>query len=440
MKTHFLSNQVSIKFAAMASMRRLVLWMICVLGCALIVAAQGQGIVDGRLVNGTNAATVPAGATLEVMSLMGGMTVLKTATADAAGKFHIEGLPADTPLLIRAAYRAVPYYGTAKFDSSGKAAVEIQVFEPTASMQGIRVQSAQIAFKLTGAGLSAIESFSFDNETRPPRSYMSEDGNFRFSKAPGIIEPPALGITAPGSNMPVTQAPLESADGQSYYSLYPLRPGTTTFEVFEALPYQNGSYTFRKKFFQDIDTVKIGVIPQDMKVSGDGLARVPAAGDQNFAVYSTGPIKAGAEVVWTFSGGIPLPEAPQPPANTEEPPRASVHSSPTIVGQNALVIGVPLLMGLVLILWYAAVRVIPAAGAEQDAARMRELKERRQQLLNYVASLDAQHDSSQGHGRRDYERLREQGKRHLRRVEMLLGRSQESGVRSQNKSRLPLGT
>jgi hypothetical protein len=382
----------------------------------LVPFAQGQGVVDGRLLDGTNPASTPANVQVDAIGLGGGMSVLKSSVTDAAGKFRIDGLPADMPLLIRATYGAVSYYGQASFDASGKAHVEIQVFEPTALMQGIRMEGIRIAFKLTRDGLSSLESYTFANETKPPRSLMRKDGNFRFSKPPGISELPRLEVTAPGASMPVTQPPLESADGESYYSMYPMRPGATTFDVSLALPYPNGSYTYRKKFYQDVSSLDIGVIPQDMTVSGTGLQKIQRDAAQNFAVYSTGPIKAGTEVIWTFSGGTPVVETAAP-ASAEEPRVQALH---TLVGQNALIIGPPLLIGLIMVLWYAHSRVIAASGNENET-RLRELNERREQLLNYVAALDARYES-QGLDRRQYLRLREQGKRHLRRIAALLAK------------------
>jgi hypothetical protein len=379
----------------------------------LVPLAQAQGVVDGRLLDGTNPAITPAHVPVDAIGLGGGMSVLKSSVTDAAGRFRMDGLPADTPLLIRATYGEVSYYSQASFDASGKARVDIQVYEPTASMQGIRLENVQIAFKLTPDGLNSLESYTFNNETKPPRSFMRKDGNFRFSKPPGITEPPGLDVTAPGAGMPVTQPPLESAGGESYYTLYPMRPGVTTFDVSLALPYRNGSYTYRKKFYHDVSSLDIGVIPADMTVSGAGLRKVETDAAKNFAVYSTGPIKAGTEVVWTFSGGTPVAET----APAEEP---RVQLMPTLVGQNSLVIGPLLLVGLILVLWFAHSHVIPASGIDRDT-HLRELKERREQLLNYVAALDARYES-QGLERRQYLRLREQGKRHLRRIAALLAK------------------
>jgi hypothetical protein len=95
---------------------------------------------------------------------------------------------------------------------------------------------------------------------------------------------------------------------------------------------------------------------------------------------------------------------------------------PTLVGQKALIIGPLLLIGLITILWYAhsCLMVQPADAAE---TRVRELRDRREQLLNYAAALDARHERQEV-DRREYLRLREQCKRHLRRIAVLLAKRQ----------------
>jgi hypothetical protein len=252
----------------------------CTFAALLAVAAllpsaypQGRGSVAGRLVNGTDPAKIPASVEIDVVGLGGGMSILKSTVSDASGNFRLDGLPTESPLMIRASYESVNYHGRVGFDSAGKAKVQIEVFEPTTSMQGIRLEGIRLAFQLTGDHLRTLESHTFRNETKPPRTYMNMDGNFRFSKTPGIPEPPKLSVTGPGSAMPLVQSPLESADGQSYYSLYALRPGVTSFEVEQNLHYESGKYTYRKKFYHDVDSLQIGVIPQDMELEGEGLSR-----------------------------------------------------------------------------------------------------------------------------------------------------------------------
>jgi hypothetical protein len=375
--------------------------------------AQGTGVVEGRLVDKSDPSIIGAKVDLDVIGFAGGMSILKSATTDSTGKFRIDGLPTDQMLMIRANYKGANYHGQVSFDAAGKAYVEIEIFEPTDSTREIRVEGVRMAFQLVGDRLQSLQTVSFDNQTRPPKTYMNKEGNFRFSKAPGILELPKVDVSGPGAVMPLSQSPLESPDGLSYYSLYPLRPGITTFEIQEVLPYSSRTYTYRKKFYQDVSSFQIGVIPADMVVMGEGLTRVQVDGQRNFAVYSGGPVKAGTEVAWTFSGGTPVTQA-APAAGSGE---STVKPAPTFVGQNALVIGPLLLMGFVVVLWYAYNNLQTAS--QSGDARTRELKERREQLLNSLANLDNRYES-QTLDRREYVRLREQGKRQLRRIFLLL--------------------
>ncbi len=421
MKEVFSSLLLWIKFPRMTLVRKTLMSGLAAALLSSAMYAQGQGVVDGRIINATNPANVLARVSVDVIGLAGGMSVLKSATTDATGKFHIDGLPTNGPLLIRATYGAVSYYGQTGLDGSSKAQVEIQVYEPTTSWQGITVEKPQIASKLTVNGLRINESYTIKNETKPPRGLMRDDGNFRFSKAPGILQPPDLSISGSAVSMPVSQPPLESSDGQSYYSLYPLRPGITTFNIEQIVPYQNGSYTYRKKFYRDVSSVEIGVMPREMKLSGDGVSKVQDNEAENYTLYSVGPIKAGTEVVWTFTGGTPVVEAPAPEASPAPADGTGIRPMPTLVGQNAMIIGPLLLISLVIVLWYAHHRVLTPSGNSQEV-RVRELKARREHLLNYIVTLDEKYER-QAMDRRHYSRLREQAKRHLRRIAMLLSKN-----------------
>jgi hypothetical protein len=385
---------------------------------ASVSFAQGQGVVEGRLINGTTPAKPAARIDVSVIEPASGMSVLESVQTDAEGRFRFDGLPASSPLLVRAEYRSVSYHQPLAFDGSGRAQVEIRIYETTTSMDGIRLDGLQLAFKLTDKGLRSLQSYALLNVTRPPQCLVREDGSFRFPKTPGLAEPPSLDVTGPGSNLPLTQAPLESADGTYYYSLYPLRPGVTTFEVGQLFPYGEEGFTYRHRFYQDVAAVNIGVLPAGMNLSGEGIRRVESASGPQLAVYSAGPFRAGTEVVWTFRGGAPIAEEP-PPAAAQE---SQIRPMPTLVGRNALIIGPLLLIGLITILWYAHSRLMvqPADGRE---ARVQELRDRREQLLNYAAALDARHERGEL-DRREYQRLREQCRRHLRRIAVLLAKRQ----------------
>lgn len=377
-------------------------------------ALGAEGVVEGRVVNRTDPAHVPAKVEIEVLSLSGGMNVIKSAVTDAAGRFRIEGLPIQAPLMLRANYDSVNYHQPLSFDASGKAQPEIDVFESTRSMNDVRLQDVRIAFQMTGENLRCLQSYSFENHTQPPRTVIPPDGTFRFAKAPGILEMPRTSVLGPGATMPLTDSALESADGMSYYSLYPLRPGVTTFEVEESLPYTDRTYTYRGKFYHDIPGLNVGVIPQDMTVTGAGLARTQTDAQRNFAVYTAGALKAGAEVSWTLSGGTPVAAS----SETQAAGESRITPMPTSVGRNALVLGPLLLIGFIVVLWYS-LNLAPAAAAGDQDPRTKALRERREQLINFLAALDHRFESNSV-DQKEYARLREQGKSQLRRIAALL--------------------
>ena len=400
---------------ALLSMRRPVFLLIVLMRCAVpALWAQGSGVVEGRVVNGTDARIAAAGVDLDVIGLGGGMTVLKSAVTDPSGRFRIEGLPTGPPLMIRANYQSVNYHSRFSLDASGKASVEVEVFEATTSMKDIRVEGVRLGFQLDGDHLRAVETYSFVNETKPKKTFASNRGSFRFTKPAGIAEPPRLSAQGPGAPMPLTQTPLESADGQSYYSLYALRPGTTTFELDYVLPYHDRTYTYRKNFYQDVDFFQIGVIPQDVAVTGEGLKRIQVDVAKNFAVYTGGPLKAGSEMAVTFAGGTPTAAGESSEGSAE--PR--IRPMPTSVGRYTPIVGPLLLMVFIVVLWYAY-NNIPAK--QPKDSRTRELRQKHEQLLQFVASLDQKYENKEME-RGEYHRLRAHAKSQLRRISLLLGK------------------
>jgi hypothetical protein len=377
---------------------------------------QQAGVAEGRLINRTDPSIIARNVDLEVIGLQGGMSIIKTAVTDSSGRFRIEGLPDNERLMIRANYKSANYYGQLSF-KGGTANVDIEVYEPTTSMEEIHVDGVQMAFQVEGDHLKQVETISYNNKTKPPRTFVNPEGTFRVSKAPGILEPPKITVTAPGSTMPVVQSGLESPDGESYYSLYPLRPGVTTFEVQQLLPYANRNYVYRSKLFQDAGSVQVGVIPRDLALSGQGLSMIQTDTAKNFAVYTSGPIKAGKEFVWTFSGGTAAVET------TSESEAAGQSDSvikplPEIVGRNALVIGPLLLMGFVIVLWYAFNHG-RSGNPDPEKNEVQRLQNFRQKLVNQVATLDQRYERRMLN-RQEYLVQREEGMRQLRRVSLLL--------------------
>jgi hypothetical protein len=388
----------------------LLIWLVLI-AC---LQAQTNRIAEGELVNRTNPSISPGKADLEVLELSNGMSIIKTATADAAGKFRIEGLPNSQQLMIRATYKGANYHSMLRFNAEGRAKVQLEVYDTTASMNNIRVESAQMAFQIAGDQLQAIETYSIINETKPPVVYVHPEGTFKISKAPGILEPPQIRVTAPGTEMPLVQSAFESADGKSYYSLYPIRPGKTVFEVRQIFPYSSRTFVYEKKFYQDSGRLMIGVIPQDMTLTGEGLTKAQVDASQNFAVYASAPIQAGKELKWTFSGGTPMQSAPPAPAAESEGAKDAITAHPGSVGRNALTIAPLLLLGFVLVLWYACNRM-PGGSQKVPESDLREIQARRESLLKSLAEADHQFERGTL-DRRQHQKQREDLKQELFRI------------------------
>jgi hypothetical protein len=77
-------------------------------------------------------------------------------------------------------------------------------------------------------------------------------------------------------------------------------------------------------------------------------------------------------------------------------------------------------MTLIAVLWYAF-NNIPVKLSKSQDPRIKELRDRRDRLLNLVATLDHRHEDHKLE-RADYIRRREQAKSQLRRIAMLLGK------------------
>ena len=208
-----------------------------------VAIPQQTGTLGGRLINGTHPSRALADVDLEVVALDQGMGIIRTAKTDSTGRFRIEGLPIDSMLMLRAIYKDANYNRQFRFDATGNASVELEVYEATTLWDAIRVEEYQMIFQAIGDHIQSMEMTILNNATDPPETFMNSSGNFRFSKPPEIETLPQIRITAPGSSMPVVQSPLESPDGENYYTLFPLKPGKTTIETFELLPYKAREYT-----------------------------------------------------------------------------------------------------------------------------------------------------------------------------------------------------
>ena len=149
--------------------------------------AQQKGVAEGRVVNGTDPSIIVRSVELDIVELGAGMRIVKTTATDSSGRFRVDGLPESGQLMIRVSYKDVNYHRQFNPGANGRSTVEIEVYEPTTSMKDIETGESRMAFQMVGDQVQSLESVTFNNKTKPPRTFMNPEGNFRFSKPPGIV-------------------------------------------------------------------------------------------------------------------------------------------------------------------------------------------------------------------------------------------------------------
>jgi hypothetical protein len=173
-----------------------------------------------------------AGDEVVLLSLGNGMEEAGRTKADAKGNFSFKLDNAQGPHLVRAIHQDVTYHRMAP---PGTTSVEVEVYDVAKKIEGLEVVADIMRVQVEQGSLEIMRAFAVDNKSKPPRTQMNEH-NLEFNVPEGaqIIE--ASAMTANGQ--PINSAPVPEDDKKTRYAfLFPLRPGTTQFQVAYQLPY-----------------------------------------------------------------------------------------------------------------------------------------------------------------------------------------------------------
>jgi hypothetical protein len=173
-----------------------------------------------------------AGDEVVLLSLGQGMEEAGRTKADAKGNFSFKLDNAQGPHLVRAIHQEVTYHRMAP---PGTTSVEVEVYDVAKKLEGLEVVADIMRVQVEQGSLEIMRAFAVDNKSKPPRTQMNEH-NLEFNVPEGaqIIE--ASAMTANGQ--PINSAPVPEDDKKTRYAfLFPLRPGTTQFQVAYQLPY-----------------------------------------------------------------------------------------------------------------------------------------------------------------------------------------------------------
>jgi len=213
-----------------------------------------------------------AGDEVVLLSLGQGMEESGRTETDGKGNFSFTLDNAQAPHLVRAIHQEVTYHRMAP---PGTTSVELEVYDVGKKVDGIDVVADVMRIQAEQGQLEIMRAFAVQNNSKPPRTQMNERNlEFYVPEGAKIIEGSAM--TANGN--PLNTMPVPVDDKKTRYSfLFPLRPGTTQFEIAYQLPY-DGSANIDPKSVYPLQHF-VAILPKGMKFAGASGANYQSMND-----------------------------------------------------------------------------------------------------------------------------------------------------------------
>jgi len=230
-----------------------------VLALLLSTLASAQTLT-GTVKNSTTGKPA-AGDEVVLLSLGQGMEEAGRTKSDAKGNFSFKLDNAQSPHLVRVIHQEVTYHRMAP---PGTTSVEVEVYDAGKKVDGIEVVADIMRVQVEQGQLEVMRAFAVENNSKPPRTQMNERNlEFYVPEGAQIVESQAM--TANGQ--PVKSAPVPEDDKKTRYAfLFPLRPGTTQFQLAYQLPY-TGSANIDPRSLYPLQHF-VAILPKTMQFSG----------------------------------------------------------------------------------------------------------------------------------------------------------------------------
>ena len=266
------------------------------LGAVLLVFVAGAFAesLTGTVSNGTNGKP-SSGDDVALIKLAQGMQEAGRTKTDSKGNFKLDVDNLSEPHLVRVNHQGVNYFQPAP---PGTSSVNLQVFDVAKKLDAISTTVDVMRFQSQNGQLQVLELFAVQNNSKPPRSQMSDD-NYEISLPPGAQIDTSL-AKAPGGQ-PVNSAPVPLKQKGRYTFVFPLRPGETQFEVGYHLPYSGQAKIDPKPLVAQQHFVVM--LPKEMQFKPDSAARFQNMPDDSGAnVQVATEVQPGEALGFTVSG------------------------------------------------------------------------------------------------------------------------------------------
>jgi hypothetical protein len=224
----------------------------------LLATPASTQTLTGTVKNGTTN-TPPVGDDVVLIKLAQGMEETARTKTDAKGNFSFKLDDAGSPHLVRAIHQGVTYHRMAP---PGTTSVELQVYDVAKKVEGINVTADLMYVQADKGELAIMRLFAVDNPSKPPRTQMN-DRNFEFYLPESAQIDTSQAQTSGGQA--VNTAPVPEAEKGRYAFVFPLRPGTTEFQVTYHLPY-DGKANIDPKPLYPLEHFVV-ILPQSIQFS-----------------------------------------------------------------------------------------------------------------------------------------------------------------------------
>ncbi|HEY1463970.1 MAG TPA: carboxypeptidase regulatory-like domain-containing protein [Terriglobales bacterium] len=252
--------------------------------------------LTGTVTNGTTGKP-SAGDDVVLIKFGQGMEEASRTKTDANGKFTLTVPDDGGPHLVRDIHQGVTYNQMA---TPGTSSVDLQVFDVAKKVPGVTVNADVIRIQAEGNQLEGVRFFAVDNLSTPPHTQMN-DANFEFYLPDGAEVDEGQAQTQGGQ--PVNSAPVPQAVKNRYAFMFPLRPGTTQFQVVFHMPY-TGQLKIDPKSLYPAEHLMV-MLPATMKFTPAQGATYQALKDPHQAdasVQVASKTKPGQTFAFTVSG------------------------------------------------------------------------------------------------------------------------------------------
>jgi hypothetical protein len=379
---------------------RLALVLLSLLALVAAVQAQGTGVIEGQVVNGTAGGSEPGAGLQVTMQVFLGGTEVDTlqAVTDGDGRFRFDGLDTDPELEYwpEVAYLEVPYSveEPLSFDGEGETlSAAVTIYETTDDDSGIRVDSIHMIAESFGQVLRISEIHLFGNAG--DRTYVGSVGDRGQQGALFIPLPEGAVGLAFGEDIP-TDRYVEVEGG--LMDTDPVPPGSETSLTFFSyhLVVAGETIPMERSFAYPVTILNLLVAQPGLTLSSDQLqfqGLEPFQG-RDYGLYTIQDVPADMPLTmeWVSTGEMPVDDSTEGMPSSDS---GAVPTLPTRGNQRLLLwvgFGLALLaVGGAVVYPLATARPASAPASASDVAR----DPRARRLLAELANLEESFEAGQ---------------------------------------------